>query len=395
MISATDFSKLFSVFIAFAFVTCVYAEETNNQNERWGEIPTIGNFTYLEQPIPGLQFANLPVPVNDSVFESLETYPKSFFADKVAVVIGGSSGIGKSAALYLKRNVGFGTVVATSRKPKAYPFFPFDIKLWKLDVTDTASIENFEFALRKRFGEVHLIHFNAARVGIGSPIGSNPDRSELLYKTNYKGIFETFQRLLPLYPSEGYARVLATVSIANDQFLFPNSDGSFGTTLDFFEYYALKPMIMRRWLAIWAQFQNAKVNATEQDIPKNIEVSVVHPAQYDTNLFKNGLLLEDTQSARDTFENAGFQGIELPIENIGKAFGQVAQLVNPPLYNYAVDQTVDLFTPAGSLQQVFYRNMGYENDISVLISDEAWPPIPFKRSVRPSVNNKFWDELVR
>jgi len=325
--------------------------------------------------IPGLKFGNRTVPICNEDFASL---PKADvdYSTMIAAVIGGSTGIGKAAVDYLKDVVGFGTVIATSRDWDKHPDYRTDVEQWRLDVANPIRRFLFVKKLKCTYGVIHLLHLNAARVNIGTPLGTEMAKRRLLWETNYFGPIQLFRSIEPLFPSEGYARLHITCSIANDQFIIPNPDGSY-QVVEFYEYYASKPAILRFWMAMWAQIENTKVPDTEwPPIRTNLKISIVNPAQYATQLGFNAIV-EDSDFAESKFPFT-FGVLGLPLENIGKAFGQLAQLEDPPLINYVVDQSVSPTDPNNLpwlYQRIFYGAMGYISDISVLVGDNAWPVV--------------------
>lgn len=325
--------------------------------------------------VPGLQFGNCTIPIPDEQFDPLSKTDADF-STMVCVVVGGSTGIGKAAVDYFKDVVGFGTVIATSRDWDKHPGYRSDVVQMELDVAKPLSRFFFTKRIQCEYGVIHLLHLNAARVNIGTPLGTDMAKRRLLWETNYFGPITLYRNLEPLMPTEGYARVFITCSIANDQFIIPNSNGSF-QVVDFYEYYASKPAILRFWMSYWAQIQNTKVPDTDwPPINTNIKVCIVNPAQYATQLGFNAIV-EDSDFAESRFPFT-FGTLGLPLENIGKAFGQLAQLEDPPLINYVVDQTVSPSDPnplPWIFQQQFYRAMGYISDISVIVKDSAWPPV--------------------
>jgi NAD(P)-dependent dehydrogenase (short-subunit alcohol dehydrogenase family) len=324
--------------------------------------------------IPGLKFANPTIPIPDAEFDPMPKVSDDF-SQMICIVVGGSTGIGKAAVDYYKDVVGFGTVIATSRDWSKHPDYRTDIVQMELDVAKPLSRFFFTKKIQCTYGVVHLLHLNAARVNIGTPLGTDMAKRRLLWETNYFGPIAVFRNLEPLFPTEGYARVFVTCSIANDQFIIPNPDGSF-QVVEFFEYYASKPAILRFWMALWAQVQNTKVPDTDwPPIRTNLKVCIVNPAQYATQLGYNAIV-EDSDFAESRYPFT-FGVLGLPLENIGKAFGQLSQLEDPPLINYAVDQTVSPTDPnplPAIYQNIFYSAMGYISDISVLVGDNAWPP---------------------
>ena len=323
--------------------------------------------------IQGLTFANPTVPLNQTYFDSLQK-ANIDLTTLVVVVVGGSSGIGK-AAVDEYRNLGC-IVIVTSRDWSNHPDYREDVDKRTLDVTRPRQRRRFTNYMRNNYGVIHVLHLNSARVNIGTPLGTGMQKRKLLWETNYFGPIALYRDVECLFSDSGYAHVMITCSIANDQFLIPNADGSY-QVVEFFDYYASKPAILRFWMALWAQYENTKINGTDWPaVNANIKVSIVNPAQYSTRLGYNAIVADsDFAESRYPFD---FGVLGLPLENIGKAFGQLIRLENPPLINYVVDQSVSVTDPnpyPAIYQDTFYRSMGFITDISVDVDDSAWPPV--------------------
>lgn len=322
-----------------------------------------------------LVFANPTLPMNDSHFDSL---PKAGLPldTSVIVIIGGSSGIGKAAVDNIK-SLGYEKVVVTSRDWNNHPEYRNDVDKQNIDVTIPGDRQKFSTYLRNTYGVVNVLVLNSARVNIGAPTVTSEKKAKLLWETNYWGPRLLFKDMLDmrLFSEDQAAHVIVTVSIANDQFIIPNPDGSY-QVVPYYEYYSMKPAALRYWMAVWAQIENSKVPGNDYPyIPLNLKISVVNPAQYATQLGYNAIV-EDSDFARSRYPFT-FGALGLPLENIGKAFGQLMRLQEPPLINYVVDRSVSVTDPnpyPAIYQDVFYRAMGYISEISVLIGENVWPP---------------------
>jgi hypothetical protein len=110
--------------------------------------------------------------------------------------------------------------------------------------------------------------------------------------------------------------------------------------LDGFPYYISKRAQFVYAQALKAQIENAaNPNSTWPRVRTNLKVAAVFPVSIRTKLADNLILLEDTDFARglrDAFQ-ASFPAIGLDPSVVGKAYGQLAMLKDPPLGNYIYD----------------------------------------------------------
>jgi NAD(P)-dependent dehydrogenase (short-subunit alcohol dehydrogenase family) len=129
---------------------------------------------------------------------------------KVVLVTGGSSGIGKSIALYLQeKNY---TVYGTSRNPDRYPDSP--ISLLALDVQHQDSINLAVKKLIEKEGQLDIL-INNAGVGITGPIEETPmDQVKNAMETNFYGPLRVLQAVLPQMRTQRRGRVINITSIA-------------------------------------------------------------------------------------------------------------------------------------------------------------------------------------
>ncbi|HXC57878.1 MAG TPA: SDR family oxidoreductase [Steroidobacteraceae bacterium] len=127
------------------------------------------------------------------------------FRDKVALVIGGNSGIGRAAA------VGYAAegakVVITGRDPKTLAEVEKEVGAGTLairsDVADVASLDQVITAVRARHGRIDVLFVNAG-IGTFAPIPDvTPERWDEVHDVNLKGCFFAAQKALPLMADGG------------------------------------------------------------------------------------------------------------------------------------------------------------------------------------------------
>jgi short-subunit dehydrogenase len=130
---------------------------------------------------------------------------------KVVLITGGSSGIGKSIAVFLSKK-GF-IVYGTSRNPeKITEKLPFN--LIPLDVTKQQSIQKAVDTIIVKEGKLDVL-INNAGVGITGPIEETPD-SEIkkAFQTNVFGPVDLIKSVLPQMRKQNTGLIINITSIA-------------------------------------------------------------------------------------------------------------------------------------------------------------------------------------
>jgi NAD(P)-dependent dehydrogenase (short-subunit alcohol dehydrogenase family) len=127
------------------------------------------------------------------------------FKDKVALVIGGNSGIGRAAAQgYVAEGA---KVVITGRDPKTLSEVEKELGAGALavrsDVADAASLDAVMAAVKARHGRIDVLFVNAG-IGTFAPIPEvTPQRWDEVHDVNLKGCFFAAQKALPLMADGG------------------------------------------------------------------------------------------------------------------------------------------------------------------------------------------------
>jgi len=131
--------------------------------------------------------------------------------NKVVLVTGGSSGIGKSICLYLHEK-GY-TVYGTSRNPARYANeVPF--KLIALDVLDEKTITPALKTIIDTEGKLDVLINNAGIGMLGSIEDSTADEVKDVFETNVYGILRTCQAVLPHMRERKAGLIINVSSIA-------------------------------------------------------------------------------------------------------------------------------------------------------------------------------------
>lgn len=130
---------------------------------------------------------------------------------KVVLITGGSSGIGKSIALYLKNN-GF-IVYGTTRKLNNYLNFTA-FNLLEMDVTKPQTIKKAVATIVEKEGGLDVL-INNAGIGITGAIEETPHEEIVkAFDTNYYGALHMIKEVLPQMRKQGSGLVINITSIA-------------------------------------------------------------------------------------------------------------------------------------------------------------------------------------
>ncbi|NLS01599.1 SDR family oxidoreductase [Rhizobium sp. P38BS-XIX] len=132
---------------------------------------------------------------------------------KTVLITGTSSGYGLAIAQHFLTQ-GW-NVAATMRKPSATAFAKSDrLKVFPLDVTDTASIDETIAQAKDHFGGIDAL-INNAGIGLASAFEATPDETiRELFDTNTFGVFATCRAIIPLMRKQGGGTIVNVTSSA-------------------------------------------------------------------------------------------------------------------------------------------------------------------------------------
>tara|TARA_B100000809_G_scaffold266867_1_gene332342 strand:+ start:4309 stop:5118 length:810 start_codon:yes stop_codon:yes gene_type:complete len=132
---------------------------------------------------------------------------------QIAIVTGGSSGIGQSIAHTLSEN-GY-KVYATSRNPQKDQVNEQFIYL-KMDVQDDDSVQQAVQEVINKEGQIDVL-INCAGLGINGPIEETPiEMIKGVFETNFFGIVRTTQSVLPYMRKTKSGFIINISSIAGE-----------------------------------------------------------------------------------------------------------------------------------------------------------------------------------
>jgi NAD(P)-dependent dehydrogenase (short-subunit alcohol dehydrogenase family) len=124
----------------------------------------------------------------------------SRFSNRIVLVIGGNSGIGRAAALAYAAEGG--TVAITGRDPKTLAAVAGEIGPGTLavqaDIGDVASTDEVARQLRERHGRVDVLFVNAGVGGFAPVPAVTPELWDQVHDVNLRGCFFAAQKILPL-----------------------------------------------------------------------------------------------------------------------------------------------------------------------------------------------------
>ena len=126
------------------------------------------------------------------------------FDQKIALVIGGNSGIGLAAAQGLAREGA--TVFLTGRDPATLAAAERDIPgatAFQSDIADLASLVPVVDAIRERQGRIDVLMVNAGVGGFATVRDATPEIWDLIHGVNLRGAFFAVQKALPLMGKGG------------------------------------------------------------------------------------------------------------------------------------------------------------------------------------------------
>ena len=133
--------------------------------------------------------------------------------NKVILITGASSGIGKETAkLFQSKNW---QVAATMRVPeKASDLQKIaDIECFKLDVTDTNSVQTTVKDVLEKFGRIDAVVNNAGYGLVGAFEAATPEQIEQQFQTNVFGLMNVCREILPHFRERKKGTIVNIASV--------------------------------------------------------------------------------------------------------------------------------------------------------------------------------------
>ena len=128
---------------------------------------------------------------------------------KVVLVTGGSSGIGKAIAEYLAE-VGY-IVYGTSRSKQ--DFSPENVRMLQMDVTDEGSVQSAISVIESKEGQLDVL-VNNAGLGMAGPLEFTSDEeAKEIFNTNVFGVMNVCRQAISLLRRSGGGNIINITSI--------------------------------------------------------------------------------------------------------------------------------------------------------------------------------------
>lgn len=242
---------------------------------------------------------------------------------KTVLITGASSGIGKATAQYFARNGWH--VAATMRRPEretelaALP----NVKLFRLDVMDEATIRQALTDARAAFGDLDAVVNNAGYGAVGVFEAATPEQVQRQFDTNVFGVMNVTREILPFFREKRDGTIINVTSM-----------GGLITFPIYSVYHATK----------WAVEGFAEALQFELK-PFNIRVKNVEPGAIKTDFYERSqdLFKKEGLTAYDEYQRA-------TLANSQKA-GEDApgpEVVAKAIFRAANDRSFRLRYPVGN-----------------------------------------------
>ncbi|WP_100065534.1 SDR family NAD(P)-dependent oxidoreductase [Miniphocaeibacter massiliensis] len=243
------------------------------------------------------------------------------FNNKVAVVFGASSGIGKAAALGYGDS-GASVAVLARRKEKLDTLVKemrdrgYTAEAFECDVTSEESIKNAAKEIVKKFGKIDILFNNAGIAVPGSVENLTIEQWNNSMNTNVRGAYMTMKYLVPEMKKNGYGKIVNTASV--NAVLFDKND-----ELVRHAYNVSKSAMVGLTKAVASTYMK-----------DGITVNSVGPGLFETEMTENTL-----------FKHEGFMNSYNAVNPAGRP-GKMEELVGTILYlssdasNYVTGQLI-------------------------------------------------------
>ena len=139
--------------------------------------------------------------------------------NKVALVTGGSLGIGKSACLLLAKEgakIAVTDILDTEGKNLANEIndLGFTAEYWHLDITDEENVKNVVEQVHNKFGKIDILVNNAGVSGVNNNIlGINPEEWDDSMNINIQGVLLCTKYVTPYMKEAGGGSIINISSI--------------------------------------------------------------------------------------------------------------------------------------------------------------------------------------
>ncbi|CAL2101900.1 Short-chain dehydrogenase [Tenacibaculum sp. 190130A14a] len=242
---------------------------------------------------------------------------------KVVLITGASSGIGKSIATYLHtKNY---NVYGTSRNPNKVDL-PY--AMVALDVTNSDTIQNAVEEIMAKEGRIDVLINNAGK-GITGPIEDTPtDEMRANFETNFFGAIEVIKAVLPTMRNQENGLIINTTSIAG--YMGLPFRGVYSASKGALE------LITEALSMEVKQFGIRVVNAAPGDFATNIAAGRYHTPVFDESAYKQKYA--ENLALMDEHVDAGKDPIIM-----AKAIEKIIETKNPKIH-YKIGAFMEKFS---------------------------------------------------
>lgn len=250
--------------------------------------------------------------------------------EKIAIITGSSSGFGLLTSLEFAKK-GY-LVIATMRNVEkqtklleeaALLHIERNIKVHQLDVTSKKSIENFTSFI-SNLGRVDILINNAGYASGGFVEEIPIEEYRKQFETNVFGAITVTQAVLPVMRKQKHGKIINVSSIS----------GKMG-------FPGLSPYVASKYaLEGWSESLRLEVK------PFGIDVSLIEPGSYNTNIWEIGQKLAESTSESESPYKEYMKKIEQHIHNGSESFGD-PQDVAEKIVSIAQSQHPTLRYPVG------------------------------------------------
>ena len=215
---------------------------------------------------------------------------------KTILITGSSSGIGKAIAEYFSNKAW--NVAATMRNPEKSDLEELpNMKIYKLDVTDEASIKNAILSTINDFGGIDVVVNNAGYGAVGVFEKATDKQLRRQFDVNVFGVFNVIRHILPHFRSKNKGTIINITSVGG-RLTFPLYSAYHGT----------------KW-AVEGFAESLQFELKPFGIKvKNVEPGAIKTDFYDRSqdLFKNDKLKDYDEYERVCIENMQKTGKKAP-----------------------------------------------------------------------------------
>lgn len=145
-------------------------------------------------------------------------FGKNTLKDKVAVVTGGTRGIGRAIAARLAEEGARVAICGTTQESvdAALAALTPRERIWGMpaDVSKLGDVQRFISAVRQRFGAIHILINNAGAGVFRSVADLSPDEWEHMIGLNLSGAYYCSHEVLPIFRQSGGGDVINISSLA-------------------------------------------------------------------------------------------------------------------------------------------------------------------------------------